>query len=282
MPGHIKECDYLTPKATISRRRVLGGFAAAGMSAVSGCVTTSSTFSSGQSLRIEYLDDCAKDIGIDFNYDIPYGTNKPIGAPNSHAGIDLNGDLVLAAAPGEVVSTTSGYTKVGGNKVSIRHYLVIEDASKKAGLKNYNVIINYNHIKNFLVNDGDWVYGGQPIALPKGNTDHTHFEVKFPGEFNDKLITKYRNGSLQNSELRIPFSTTSDYWMYETFPVNPHLFWFDGIGEIATFEPERHKWFDKPFAYPDHVTPLKLAFPVIRQSCNSELMDYLRNRYPYI
>lgn len=299
------ELTDLLRRGNLSRREALGVLKSMGIVVASSAVARSAladgrdpddivrpsltSSSSRQSTHIQYLDDCARDIGIIFDYGRRLPKSLPRVGGSAHTGLDVGtkkrkGDLVVAAAPGKVVGTD--FEECGGNQLYIKHYLTVKDSSRQSGLKEYDAITAYLHLNNFLVKEGDWVFGGQPVALP-GNTgkctmgEHTHFEVKLTGGFEEAFVSKYRDGSLLRSDLKIPFSRTSDYWKYETSPINPRLFWFDGIGQIATFDPERHKWFDKHFKYPDHVAPLTLVFPIIRPSCNPKLIEHLRANYSF-
>ena len=122
--------------------------------------------------------------------------------PQDHPGIDIvasRGTPVLAATGGTVVDST--FDPAFGHQVSILHGKNVDGQDIKS---------NYVHLQKKWVRVGDKVIGGQQIgelgssglfaAFP-----HLHFEVRF-------LDHKGR-------------------WI----PLNPHLFWRDGIGIVSCF-----------------------------------------------
>ncbi len=135
-----------------------------------------------------------------------------------HPGIDIReftGYPVIATASGRVVKSYYGVTY--GNQVEIAH---VPDAGGKP------IRTVYKHLDTRLVKTGDTVQRGQKIAT-LGATGalalwpHLHFETYA--------------GSGQNS-----------------WPVDPHLHWANGIGRVTCFDSER--------TY--QIAPYKASFPV--------------------
>ena len=100
----------------------------------------------------------------------PYGTRR------GHSGADLKtcaGDTIRAAY---------------GNVVVIRHSNGLETI--------------YSHNVKNLVQSGDWVLAGQPVALTgrtgRATTEHLHFETRINGQhFNPDLIFNLKEGTLR-------------------------------------------------------------------------------------
>ena len=122
-----------------------------------------------------------------------------------HEGIDLWGARstpVLAAAPGVVVASWKG--PLYGNRVRIDH------GRDENGLR---IFTRYFHLESRSVQVGDRVARGAGIGrmgatgLLAGGGVHLHFEV-WRGAREGDLV-----------------------------PVDPHLFWANGIGEVTCFDP---------------------------------------------
>ena len=113
----------------------------------------------------------------------PYGTRR------GHSGADLKtcaGDTIRAAFSG-VVRMSKPYAAYG-NVVVIRHSNGLETI--------------YSHNVKNLVQSGDWVLAGQPVALTgrtgRATTEHLHFETRINGQhFNPDLIFNLKEGSLR-------------------------------------------------------------------------------------
>lgn len=112
----------------------------------------------------------------------PFGFRKsPFGGRREtfHEGIDIAnnvGETIVAAADGKVIF--AGWRAVYGKTVEIAH--------------GYGFVTVYGHNSALLVEEGDVVKKGQPIAR-LGNTGrstgpHLHFMVKKNGELKDPLI----------------------------------------------------------------------------------------------
>lgn len=114
----------------------------------------------------------------------PYGT----GRGRNHTGIDIKinkHDTILAAFDGIV--RMSGTARGYGNVIVIRHYSGMETV--------------YAHASKRMVNSGDRVTAGQPIAVSgqtgRATTDHLHFEVRVNGKYFDpNLIIDFENQTL--------------------------------------------------------------------------------------
>lgn len=112
------------------------------------------------------------------------------GGKRRHSGVDLKtkpNDTIRAAFAGRVRFSKrySGY----GNVVVLRH---------ASGLETL-----YSHNSKNLVNVGDWVKPGQPIALTgrtgRATTEHLHFEIRVNGKaYNPALIFDHPNRKLKN------------------------------------------------------------------------------------
>ena len=113
----------------------------------------------------------------------PYGTRR------GHSGADLKtcaGDTIRAAFSG-VVRMSKPYAAYG-NVVVIGHSNGLETI--------------YSHNVKNLVQSGDWVLAGQPVALTgrtgRATTEHLHFETRINGQhFNPDLIFNLKEGTLR-------------------------------------------------------------------------------------
>mgnify|MGYP004448799751 CR=1 FL=1 len=114
----------------------------------------------------------------------PYGYRKRF--KRQHKGVDLKlniGDTVRAAFDGRV-RLTKFEAKGYGNYIVARHTNDLETV--------------YGHLSKFLVNEGDYVKAGDPIALG-GNTGrstgpHLHFETRYMGyPINPSAIFDFAN-----------------------------------------------------------------------------------------
>ena len=113
----------------------------------------------------------------------PYGTRR------GHSGADLKtcaGDTIRAAFSG-VVRMSKPYAAYG-NVVVIRHSNGLETI--------------YSHNVKNLVQSGDWVLAGQPVALTgrtgRATTEHLHFETRINGQhFNPDLIFNLKEETLR-------------------------------------------------------------------------------------
>lgn len=113
----------------------------------------------------------------------PYGTRR------GHSGADLKtcaGDTICAAFSG-VVRMSKPYAAYG-NVVVIRHSNGLETI--------------YSHNVKNLVQSGDRVLAGQPVALTgrtgRATTEHLHFETRINGQhFNPDLIFNLKEGTLR-------------------------------------------------------------------------------------
>ena len=113
----------------------------------------------------------------------PYGTRR------GHSGADLKtcaGDTIRAAFSG-VVRMSKPYAAYG-NVVVIRHSNGLETI--------------YSHNVKNLVQSGDRVLAGQPVALTgrtgRATTEHLHFETRINGQhFNPDLIFNLKEGTLR-------------------------------------------------------------------------------------
>lgn len=128
-------------------------------------------FASGNTFIIDF-----KDIEVDA-YAFPLPGGKVIsnygGRRRGHSGVDIKtcaNDTIVAAFSG-IVRMSSPYAAYG-KVVVIRHYNGLETL--------------YSHNSKNLVNVGDTVHSGQPIALTgrtgRATTEHLHFEVRINGE----------------------------------------------------------------------------------------------------
>ena len=118
-----------------------------------------------------------------------------------HPGIDIVGERgtpILAAADGTVLR--SAFDPMFGNQISIVHHKKINGKIIKS---------NYYHLNHKIVSKGDEVSMGEQIG-GLGTSGllasflHVHFEVR---------------------------EDIDGQWL----PLNPHLFWVDGIGNVTCF-----------------------------------------------
>ena len=126
----------------------------------------------------------------------------------AHNGIDMAlkvGDTICSAFDGRVrfsKATDTGY----GTLIIIRH---------DNGLETY-----HGHLSARLVEAGDRVVAGQPIALA-GNSGrstgpHLHFECRYMGQsFDPERIINFHTGDLRREELLLKRSYFSIYSKYE-------------------------------------------------------------------
>ncbi len=145
----------------------------------------------------------------DWAYPLPNSTViSAYGGARNHKGIDLkrygpgyNRDTIYAAFTGLV--TYSGTLSAYGLLVVMRHANGLETA--------------YSHNSRNLVEAGQWVRAGQPIAIigrtGRATTEHLHFEVRVGGQRFDStilidhkkrrlhprtlLFTKQKNGTVE-------------------------------------------------------------------------------------
>ena len=126
----------------------------------------------------------------------------------NHNGIDIAvkvGDTICSAFDGRVrfsKATETGY----GTLVIIRH---------DNGIETY-----HGHLSKRLVEAGDRVVAGQPIALG-GNSGrstgpHLHFECRYMGQsFDPERLIDFRTGDLRRDHLLLKRSYFSIYSKYE-------------------------------------------------------------------
>lgn len=131
----------------------------------------------------------------------PYGYRKRF--RRMHKGVDLKvyiGDTIRAAFDGRVRLTNferRGY----GNYVIVRHTNDLETV--------------YGHLSKFLVESGDYVKAGDPIALG-GNTGrstgpHLHFETRYMGyAINPAAIFDFANQTVHTDTYTFTKSTYQD------------------------------------------------------------------------
>ena len=133
-----------------------------------------------------------------------YGLRRKV----NHNGIDIAikvGDTICSAFDGRVrfsKATETGY----GTLIIVRH---------DNGLETY-----HGHLSQRLVEAGDRVVAGQPIALG-GNSGrstgpHLHFECRYMGQsFDPERIINFSTGDLRREELLLKRSYFSIYSKYE-------------------------------------------------------------------
>ena len=133
-----------------------------------------------------------------------YGVRRRV----NHNGIDIAlkvGDTICSAFDGRVrfsKATETGY----GTLVIVRH---------DNGIETY-----HGHLSKRLVEAGDRVVAGQPIALG-GNSGrstgpHLHFECRYMGQsFDPERIINFSTGDLRREELLLKRSYFSIYSKYE-------------------------------------------------------------------
>ena len=122
--------------------------------------------------------------------------------PQNHAGIDIvarPGTPVMAAAEGVVIK--SFFEPLFGNQISILHK--IPDSTKI-----YKT--NYYHMRQRFVVEGDRVQQGQQI----GQLGSTGLMAAFP---------------------HLHYEVREDGPDAEWTPLNPHLFWSEGRGQVTCF-----------------------------------------------
>ena len=133
-----------------------------------------------------------------------YGLRRRV----NHNGIDIAlkvGDTICSAFDGRVrfsKATDTGY----GTLVIIRH---------DNGLETY-----HGHLSKRLVEAGDRVVAGQPIALGgnsgKSTGPHLHFECRYMGQsFDPERLIDFRTGDLRRDHLLLKRSYFSIYSKYE-------------------------------------------------------------------
>ena len=126
------------------------------------------------------------------NYSFPLPGGKVIsgyGTRGGHSGDDIKTcarDTIRAAFDG-VVRMAKPYGAYG-NVIVIRHPNGLETV--------------YSHNVKNLVQSGDWVLAGQPVALTgrtgRATTEHLHFETRINGQhFNPDLIFNLKEGTLR-------------------------------------------------------------------------------------
>ena len=167
-----------------------------------------------------FLPEGAPTIAQGFNPHPSDGSDpKPGGG---HEGIDIyakTGRPVIAPASGVVIK--SSFEPFYGNKIIIEH-----GRDEKGRLIRSKLL----HLDTRLVNEGEMVSRGQQIGT-LGSTGllasypHLHFEVRIRDNSNRHITT----------------------------PLNPHSFWFDGVGVVTCF--------DKSKEYPD--IPFRTTYPVL-------------------
>ena len=140
-----------------------------------------------------------------------------------HQGIDILVEdikFVLAVADGKILK--SGEEKCWGLTIAADHGL---------GIDGQKIVAIYSHLSEIIVNDGERVKRGQPIArLDKNNRNyecingiksHLHFQIG--REFNALYLHKPNWG-----------------WRYSLYDIdrgiNPHLYWANGKNNITCFD----------------------------------------------
>lgn len=136
----------------------------------------------------------------------PYGYRRRF--RRMHKGVDLKlnvGDTVRSAFDGRV--RVRNFERRGyGNYVVIRHTNDLETV--------------YGHLSAFLVQDGDYVRAGQPIALG-GNTGrstgpHLHFETRYMGyAINPCAIFDFANQTTHTDQYTFDKNTYQDARNYD-------------------------------------------------------------------
>ena len=139
-----------------------------------------------------------------------------------HSGLDITarkGYPVIAAADGKVVlSETFNYA---GQSIVIEHAVTNDN----------KLLTAYIHLKKRLVKPGELVKRGQFIGMigrtgkAWGKHDHLHWGVDLlPKGEADKAFYKHH--------------------------VNPHNYWYDGIGRVSCFEKNKEYADQSKFTYP--------------------------------
>lgn len=149
-------------------------------------VATPGLFTKDKNLLL-YLDTLTED---EYAFPLPGAkVISPYGTRRGHSGADLKtcaGDTIRAAFSG-VVRMSKPYAAYG-NVVVIRHSNGLETI--------------YSHNVKNLVQSGDRVLAGQPVALTgrtgRATTEHLHFETRINGQhFNPDLIFNLKEGTLR-------------------------------------------------------------------------------------
>ncbi len=159
------------------------------------------------------------------DYNSRYSTFGSIRSRGRHTGLDFKapiGHPVIAASDGRVIRAL--YLSCGGNTVYITH------GKDKKG--NY-IGTGYTHLDKIFANKGQLVKRGETIgtvgitgSCASGNVPHLHFLVF-------KANKKYHLGCAyisKNHRKDLPCKGKR---------MNPHEFWYDGIGMMSCFE--KHK-----------------------------------------
>lgn len=136
----------------------------------------------------------------------PYGYRRRF--RRMHKGVDLKlnvGDTVRSAFDGRI--RVKNFDRRGyGNYLVVRHTNDLETV--------------YGHLSAFLVNDGDYVRAGQPIALG-GNTGrstgpHLHFETRYMGyAINPCAIFDFANQTTHTDQYTFDKNTYQDARNYD-------------------------------------------------------------------
>ncbi len=126
----------------------------------------------------------------------------------NHNGIDMSlsvGDTIYAAFDGRIRFSKNGENGGYGNLVIVRH---------DNGLESY-----MGHLSARLVEAGDWVVAGQPIALG-GNSGrstgpHLHFEFRYCGQsFDPERLIDFKTGALRRETFMLKRSYFDIYSQY--------------------------------------------------------------------
>ncbi len=146
--------------------------------------------------RRQFTVDFSVYVPRDWHYPFPGArVISPFGGSRHHAGTDLKTtagarDTLYAAFAGVVTlsESRSGY----GNLVLIRHANGLETA--------------YGHNRKNLVQQGQWVVAGQPIAIVgrtgRASTEHLHFEMRVDGQaFDSSKIFDHSSHQLRRGKL---------------------------------------------------------------------------------
>ncbi len=126
----------------------------------------------------------------------------------NHNGVDMSlavGDTIYSAFDGRVRFSKNGENGGYGNMVIVRH---------DNGLESY-----MGHLSARLVEAGDWVVAGQPIALG-GNSGrstgpHLHFEFRYYGQsFDPERLIDFKTGCLRREVFMLRRSYFDIYSQY--------------------------------------------------------------------
>lgn len=167
-----------------------------------------------------FLPEGAPTIAQGFNPQPSDGSEPKPGA--GHEGIDIyakTGTPVIAPASGIVIDSYS--EPFYGNHIVITH------GRDEKGRLIYSKLL---HLDTRLVNKGEMVSRGQQIGTLGSSGllasyPHLHYEIRIRDNSNRHITT----------------------------PLNPHRFWFDGVGVVTCF--------DKSKEYPD--IPFRTTYPVV-------------------